>query len=150
MPNRVVSEDPKPHCFECGETADHEHHVVPRSRGGTRTVPLCIRCHGLAHDRLMGSSQLTRAALAAKKAKGERTGGVPTGFKLADDGKTLAPDSHEQEAIAFMRVLRAHGLSYAAIGAQLESRGFRPRGAAGRWHAMTIMRALKNAGADDA
>ncbi len=37
-------------CFEC-ETAEdlQEHHVVPRSRGGTKTVTLCYECHRKAH-----------------------------------------------------------------------------------------------------
>ena len=37
-------------CFECGSTDRlHEHHVVPESRGGTRTVTVCQRCHNLCH-----------------------------------------------------------------------------------------------------
>lgn len=36
-------------CFECGEPSRHEHHVVPRKLGGTKTVPLCRRCHAKAH-----------------------------------------------------------------------------------------------------
>ena len=37
-------------CFECGsEEAIHQHHVVPKSRGGTRTIPVCDRCHNLCH-----------------------------------------------------------------------------------------------------
>jgi len=36
-------------CFECGRQATNDHHVVPESRGGKRTVPLCDRCHRLAH-----------------------------------------------------------------------------------------------------
>jgi hypothetical protein len=36
-------------CFECDATATCEHHVIPVSRGGTRTVPLCNKCHALAH-----------------------------------------------------------------------------------------------------
>lgn len=38
-------------CFECGAPAEHQHHVIPQSRGGTQTVPLCVRCHDLVHDR---------------------------------------------------------------------------------------------------
>jgi hypothetical protein len=36
-------------CFECGKQAKENHHVVPEARGGTKTVPLCSRCHNLAH-----------------------------------------------------------------------------------------------------
>lgn len=41
-------------CFECGEDAEQTHHVVPLSQGGTKTVPLCKRCHTLAHRNGMG------------------------------------------------------------------------------------------------
>lgn len=37
-------------CFECGENADVNHHVIPQSLGGTKTVPLCNKCHSLVHD----------------------------------------------------------------------------------------------------
>jgi len=36
---------PDTDCFECGATAEHEHHVVPRSKEGMATVPLCVDCH---------------------------------------------------------------------------------------------------------
>ena len=38
-------------CFECGKPSEFNHHVVPVSSGGTKTVPLCAICHGLVHDR---------------------------------------------------------------------------------------------------
>jgi hypothetical protein len=39
-------------CFECGTTEDlNEHHVVPRSRGGTKTIALCYSCHCRSHGR---------------------------------------------------------------------------------------------------
>lgn len=38
-------------CFECGQPAEFDHHVVPRSRGGINTVPLCRECHAKAHHR---------------------------------------------------------------------------------------------------
>jgi hypothetical protein len=36
-------------CFECGHPAAQAHHVVPQSLGGTKTVPLCEKCHNLVH-----------------------------------------------------------------------------------------------------
>ncbi len=56
-------------CFECSGEADHEHHVIPRCRGGTRTVPLCVRCHGLAHETTMRLSVLVREGQAKLKAR---------------------------------------------------------------------------------
>ena len=39
-------------CFECGSTDNIEHHhVVPKVLGGTKTVPLCIKCHSLVHQK---------------------------------------------------------------------------------------------------
>jgi 5-methylcytosine-specific restriction endonuclease McrA len=37
-------------CFECGQPAGANHHVVPRSLGGTRTLPLCDDCHAAIHS----------------------------------------------------------------------------------------------------
>jgi hypothetical protein len=63
-------------CFECGKPATWRHHVVPQSRGGTKTVQLCGRCHGLVHDTARSDdlARLTRDALKALRAKGKPTG----------------------------------------------------------------------------
>jgi hypothetical protein len=37
-------------CFECGCAAILKHHVVPKSVGGKKTVPLCGLCHEKIHD----------------------------------------------------------------------------------------------------
>jgi hypothetical protein len=37
-------------CFECGAPKEEMHHIIPKSRGGKKTIPLCIDCHGKAHD----------------------------------------------------------------------------------------------------
>jgi hypothetical protein len=37
-------------CFECGcDENIHDHHVVPKSKGGTKTIPLCSNCHSIVH-----------------------------------------------------------------------------------------------------
>ncbi len=36
-------------CFECSAPAECNHHVVPKSLGGTKTIPLCLICHGIIH-----------------------------------------------------------------------------------------------------
>lgn len=40
----------KEKCFECECPATINHHVVPQTKGGTKTVPLCNECHSLVHD----------------------------------------------------------------------------------------------------
>jgi uncharacterized protein YerC len=42
-------------CFECGGTEHiHQHHIIPKSLGGTKTIPLCNDCHGKAHGKTTG------------------------------------------------------------------------------------------------
>lgn len=59
-------------CFECGFTGDcHQHHVIPRSLGGVKTVPLCETCHGKVHDQsFMNHTRLIRAGLKRARVKG--------------------------------------------------------------------------------
>ncbi len=47
---RVVEKKIEPNvCFECGAPAYTDHFVVPRSMGGTRTIPLCYACYEKVH-----------------------------------------------------------------------------------------------------
>lgn len=65
-------------CWECEiEGAPlHNHHPVPRSRGGTKTIPLCESCHSKAHHRKknMNTSRLTREGLVRARARGVKLG----------------------------------------------------------------------------
>lgn len=83
----------------------------------------------------------TKAALAVKKAKGERVGRVPYGWQLGADGVQLERCAGEQLVIAACRELKAEGWTLTAIGAELERRGLTPRDA-GRWHPMRVSRVL--------
>ena len=119
-------------CWECGAPATEWHHVVPRSLGGTRTVPLCCACHDKAHhmSRVSGRGGLTARALQAKRARGERVGAVRYGFELAEDGRTEVPCASEQETIERARRLRAAGLSLREVARELEEEGHRGRSGA--------------------
>lgn len=79
----------------------------------------------------------TAAALAVKKNRSERVGTLPYGFDLADDGRTLIPNAHEQEGLSLLRELRLAGMSYRRIGAELEARGFTTK-AGGKWLPGTV------------
>lgn len=65
-------------CFECEKTEDlQEHHIIPKSKGGTKTVTLCYECHMKAHGRTgkgLNHKRLTKEGLARAKAKGIKLG----------------------------------------------------------------------------
>lgn len=77
----------------------------------------------------------TKAALAAKRARGERSGEVPYGYRLGADGTSLEGDEAEQAVLTVVRELRGAGLSQRAIVAELAIRGLVSR--AGRPFAKT-------------
>jgi hypothetical protein len=125
-------------CFECGLPAECEHHVVPRSIGGTKTVALCEVCHGKIHGSSIGSGVLTRMALAAKRERGERLGSNPPyGYRVASDSVHLEPNESEQRAIIVARELRSVGMSLRQIGSALTKIGLLPRCGRG-WHPVTV------------
>lgn len=73
----------------------------------------------------------TKAALQAKKARGERVGVVPFGFKLAKDGVHIANDTRESAVVDRVLELRAEGLGVRRIARacskeRLMSRGKKP------------------------
>lgn len=120
---RVHSKMGRTRCFDCGEPANHEHHVVPVSLGGTKTIPLCERCHGLVHGvNLLHTRRLTKAALAAKRARGERAGEIPFGFTADAAGLLLAHEG-EQSIIAIVQRYRAAGATLRAVVSELARRG---------------------------
>ena len=78
------------------------------------------------HERLLIRSR-TKAALSLKRARGERVGTVPYGFKLATDGVHLEPCRKEQRVIALAKELRAAGFTQRRVAAELAARGIRSR-----------------------
>lgn len=84
----------------------------------------------------------TKAALQAKKARGERTGSIPYGYRC-EDGTNLTPDADEQDIIQQVLHLQAEGLSLRAIAARLTALGKTSRGSA--WHPQTIKNILSAA-----
>ena len=65
----------------------------------------------------------TKAALAAKSAKGERVGSVPYGYELAADGVHLVALESEQATIAHALRLAGTGLALRAVAAELARAG---------------------------
>jgi site-specific DNA recombinase len=86
--------------------------------------------------------QRTKAALKAKRQRGERAGTVPFGAQLGPDGQQLIEQPVEQDALRTLRELQQAGLSLRAIAAELTRQGFRTR-TGGAWQGQYIHRLLR-------
>ena len=89
----------------------------------------------------------TRAALKAKKARGERYGQVPYGHRLARDGVRLEADRDEAAAIALIIELRAADMPLRAIAAELDRRKV-PTKSGRPWKHSTVHDVLRRIAAD--
>jgi DNA invertase Pin-like site-specific DNA recombinase len=75
----------------------------------------------------------TRAALRAKRARGERAGALPLGFTVNGNRTTLHEDPREQQILTTMQECRAAGFSLRETADELNRQGFTTRtGAAWR------------------
>lgn len=86
-----------------------EHTASPELRWSREALGLAR-----AYQRAIIRSR-TRAALNAKRSRGERIGTVPYGYRIAADGVHLEPDAIEQAIIANVVELARQGLSQRAI-----------------------------------
>ncbi|HUE89625.1 MAG TPA: recombinase family protein [Vicinamibacterales bacterium] len=89
-------------------------------------------------------SERTTAALAHKRAQGERVGQIPLGYQLAADGVHLSEDAGEQAILGALRMLRSEGLSWQAIADEMNRRGITTKtGKAWTWQTARKARAGK-------
>lgn len=86
----------------------------------------------------------TKAALGAKKARGERVGHIPFGMRLAADGVHLEDDATEQATIRKVEELRKAGLSLRQIADYLNNNGLFKRGGA-PWNHVNLHGLCRNA-----
>jgi DNA invertase Pin-like site-specific DNA recombinase len=82
-----------------------------------------LMADGFAEFERLTIKTRTIAALAVKKAKGERTGHIPFGYHLANDGIHLEIDENEQNIIRLMRKLHESGMSVRNIADELNKQG---------------------------
>ena len=76
------------------------------------------------------------SAMQHMKTQGKRTGYVPFGKKLCEEGVYLLADEEEQEIIDLIRSKRAQGLSLRKLADWLNDQGIRNRGRS--WSHMTV------------
>ena len=116
-------------CWECERenVPLHNHHPVPRVRGGTKTIPLCEECHSKAHHRKknMDTSKLTKEGLAKRKAQGAKLGKAPYGY--TKKGNSRVVNEEEMLVVKEVKSLRNLGKSYRAISSILNEAGYQTR-----------------------
>lgn len=84
----------------------------------------------------------TRAAMQAKRKAGERTGELPFGWTLGEDGR-LEAVPQEQKVLSDIEALRADGMTYRAIAQLLTDAGITTKKGASRWTHTTIRSILR-------
>lgn len=85
----------------------------------------------------------TRAALAAKRRRGEFTGGKPPYGQRVGDGGKLEPHQEERECAKRASKLRSTGLSLRKIAVVLQEEGHRARGGV-KWNHMRVKTAINS------
>lgn len=90
--------------------------------------------------------QRTRAALAAKRRAGERTGEVPFGWSLGEDGR-LVENAAEQTVLANIKACRDAGMSLRQIAAILTEANIPTKKGGVAWSHNTIASILTRAAA---
>ena len=91
------------------------------------------------------TGERTKEALRHKIKIGERVGKVRYGYDLADDGRTLLPNSAELNAIDWMKELRADGLTLRQIAVALSDRGIATKEGKQAWKHSAVAYILKRA-----
>ena len=102
----------------------------------------------VAEDEAERTSQRTRAALAAPKARGVKLGGIRSweAVNTSISKRASAADRHAASVLPIIEEIRAAGItSLEGIAQELQARGVRTaRG--GRWHAQTVRNVMLRAG----
>ena len=143
-------------CFECRATEDlQEHHVVPKSSGGTKTVTLCHQCHMKAHGRDgkgLHHSRLVKEGLKKAKERGARLGSHnQTIKKAAEQGKRRQSQKSFNNFYPMILQIQKHleqngkKPSGSAIARLLNEKGVLTPSGKGKWQSKQVIRILKRA-----
>ena len=117
-------------CFECGKPKEEMHHIIPRVRGGTKTIPLCIECHCKVHGvkNRPDHKRLTIEGLQKAKARGVKLG-KPENFtnetrKKGSSATNKKFESLNEEVTKIIISFRELSYSYEKIANYLTENGY--------------------------
>lgn len=133
-------------CWECEIEGVplHNHHPVPRSRGGTKTIPLCEPCHSKAHHRKknMNTSKLTKEGLARARARGVKLGGpkIKTIGIIGREVSRRRANQFARDMIPLVEECKANGIkTFLGIANYFNEKGIETsRGRGAQWYAKTV------------
>lgn len=134
-------------CCNCGAPADHRHHIVPRSVGGTdrpsNLAPLCERCHGLVHQTsFVRHRELVKKGIERARERGAKIGGRREAAVLAARARKGEGQERAESLRSVFEPLAAQGLSMRQMAAALNAAGHRTeRGS--EWSHKTVGRVLE-------
>ena len=119
-------------CQNCGATAEHVHHIVPLIRGGKdvmgNLVSLCAVCHGAIHGIDWNNHrELTKAGLAAAKARGVKLGGLRPGSLKENAAAKAAAAARSEDLRPILAPLHSSGASLRTMADAMEAAGITTR-----------------------
>ena len=91
----------------------------------------------------MTTSSLTKAALHKMRLEGKRTGHIPYGYELADDGIALIPVPAEQEVIQKILACHEAGMNPGKIASLLNGLAVSTKRGGKGWQYTTVSRVIR-------
>ena len=136
-------------CFECEAIKDlQEHHVIPRSRGGTKTVTLCHSCHLRAHGRDskgLSHSRLTKEGIERARKRGAKIGN-PNLNAARQKGTQQRRKQGKATAMKYgpkIEILKNEGYSFRKIARKFNELDIQTPTGVGKWYARGIILVYK-------
>lgn len=104
-------------CFECGTIGPVDlHHVVPKSKGGTKMIPLCLSCHSKVHGENMLNFRKLAKESRNKKIKESKENGIPHNFGRKEGSvETMDKLLNKPKNIKIINLLKESNLTVRSI-----------------------------------
>jgi DNA invertase Pin-like site-specific DNA recombinase len=110
-----------------------------RSAGGRLVLNIMVSVSQWEREAI---AERTREAMRHKRAKGERVGTIPFGYRMAADRFHLEPEPEEQLIVSRIRELKTAGFTTRLIAEELNRQGFTTRRGSA-WRFQYVAEALR-------